>query len=248
MRKYIGMIVISMLFATLYAGAETIDAHYRVSFGVIGEIAEARAHLERKGDRYRIEVAGEATGFARSLSRNRKEKQVSEGHIKEGLLVPDRYSIIRSFGNKVIKRVYTIDHKTQQIIQHNEKTESGKLVWKDQKVLKYYAVNDLLTLYFNISILIPDKEKKATYTFKAVGAEKQHGSVEAIIPGKSEQVDYEKELGKGNYWYLTAIIHQKIFASNKGELILSIGQDGVTQRAILKDVVMFGDILAERIQ
>jgi hypothetical protein len=245
MKKYIWVMIITTLF---YAKAETIDAYYRVSFGVIGEIAKARAHLEREGDRYRIEVAGEATGFAKSLSRNRKEKQVSEGHIKEGLLVPDRYSVTRSFGNKVIKKVYTIDHKSQQIIQQNEKTESGKLVWKDQKVLDYYAVNDLLTLYFNISTLIPDKEKKATYTFKAVGAEKQQGSVEAIIPSKSERVDYEKELGRGDYWYLTAIIHQKIFSSNRGELILSIDRNGVTQRAILKDVVMFGDILAERIR
>jgi hypothetical protein len=237
-----------MMGALFCAEAETIDAYYRVSFGVIGEIAKARAHLEREGDRYRIEVAGEATGFARSLSRNRKEKQISEGYIKRGLLVPDRYSVIRSFGNKVIKKVYTIDHKAQQIIQDNEKTENGKLVWKDQKVLDYYAINDLLTLYFNIVTLIPDKEKKASYAFKAVGAEKQQGNVEAIVPGKSERADYERELGKGDYWYLTAIIHQKIFASNRGELILSIDRSGVTQRAILKDVVMFGDILAERVR
>ena len=228
--------------------AETIDALYKVSFGIIGEIGKAKAHLEKDGDRYRIEVAGEATGMAKALSKNRKEKQVSQGHIREGLLVPDSYSVIRSFGNKVITKVYTIDHQNQSVTQHNEKTEDGKLIWKESKVLDFYAGNDLLTLYFNINTLIPEKEKRATYTFKAVGAEKQQGSVEVIVPDRENRADYERDLGKGAAWYLTAIIHQKIFSSSKGELILSIDESGITQKAMLKDVVMFGDILAERVQ
>lgn len=241
------MLVIIMS-STFAVRAETIEAHYRVSFGVIGEIGKARAHLEREGDRYRIEVVGEATGIAKALSKNRKEKQVSQGHIREGLLVPDSYSVIRSFGNKVITKVYTIDHENQSVEQLNEKMEDNKLVWKESKVLDFYADNDLLTLYFNINTLIPEKEKKATYTFRAVGAEKQQGSVEVIVPGRDERADYEKYLGKGAAWYLTAIIHQKIFSSSKGELILSIDEAGITQKAMLKDVVMFGDILAERVQ
>ncbi len=228
--------------------AETMDALYSVSFGVIGEIGKAKAHLEREGDRYQIEVVGEATGMAKALSKNRKEKQVSLGRIREGLLIPDSYSVIRSFGNKVITKVYTIDHENRSVEQLNEKTEDGKLVWKERKVLDFYADNDLLTLYFNIGTLIPDKEKKATYTFKAVGAEKQQGRVEVIVPDREGRAGYEKDLGKGAAWYLTAIIHQKIFSSSKGELILSIDEAGITQKAILKDVVMFGDILAERVQ
>lgn len=228
--------------------AETIDARYKVSFGLIGEIGKATARLEKEGDRYRIEVVGEATGMAKALSKNRKEKQVSQGYIREGLLVPDRYSVTRSFGNKVITKVYIINHKNQSIEQLNEKTEDGKLIWKDTKVLDFYADNDLLTLYFNINTLIPEKGKGTTYTFKAVGAEKQQGSVEVIVPSRDERADYEKDLGKGAAWYLTAIIHQKIFSSSRGELILSINEAGITQKAMLKDVVMFGDILAERVQ
>ncbi len=228
--------------------AETIDALYTVSFGMIGEIGKAKAHLERDGDRYRIEVTGEATGIAKSLSKNRTEKQISQGHIKDGLLLPDSYSVIRSFSNKVITKVYTIDHKLQRVVQVNEKTEDGKLIWKDSKVLDFYAANDLLSLYFNINTMIPEKEKKATYTFKAVGAEKQQGSVEVIVPDKEGRISYEENLGKGGAWYLTAIIHQKIFSSDKGELILSIDENGITQKAMLKDVIMFGDILAERVK
>ena len=247
MKKFLLITVITVSFAfSLYA--ETIDALYKVSFGVIGEIGKAKAHLERDGDRYRIEVVGEATGIAKALSKNRKEKQVSQGHIRDGLLLPDSYSVIRSFGNKVITKIYTIDHKNQRVEQRNEKTEDGKLIWEENKVLDFYAKNDLLTLYFNINTMIPEKEKKAVYTFKAVGAEKQQGSVEVVVPDREGRVDYEKNLGQGGTWYLTAIIHQEIFSSNKGELILSIDENGITQKAMLKDVVMFGDIMAERVK
>jgi len=48
-------------------------------------------------------------------------------------------------------------------------------------------------------------------------------------------------------WYAKAIVHQDIFSSDKGELLLRIGDDGITQKAVLKDLIFFGDIRAERI-
>ena len=240
--------MITILSSVLSLQAETMDALYKVSFGVIGEIGKAKAHLDKEGDRYRIEVVGAATGIAKALSKNRKEKQISEGHVKNGLLIPDHYSVVRSFGKKVATKTYTIDHEHQRVELAYEKVENGKLVWQEKKTLDFYANNDLLTLYFNIATMIPEKGKKANYTFKAVGAEKQQGSVEVIVPDGEGRAGYQKDLGEGAAWYLTAIIHQKIFASHKGELILSIDENGITEKAMLKDVVMFGDILAERVQ
>ncbi len=246
MKKY--LLIIIMMSFVLDLQAETMDAHYKVSFGMIGEIGEAKAHLEKEANKYSIEVAGEATGLAKNLSKNRKEIQMSKGHIKEGLLIPDSYTVIRSFSNKVITNTYTIDHEKKSVVQFNEKTENGKRIWSDRKVLNYYADNDLLTLYFNINILIPEKGKKGLYAFKIVGAEKQKGNVEIIVPDKDNRGEYEKNLGGKGTWYLTAIIHQKIFSSNKGELILSINETGITEKAMLKDVVMFGDIVSERVK
>ena len=96
--------------------------------------------------------------------------------------------------------------------------------------------------------MIKERSKAASYEFSAVGAERQKGKVEVYIPKKSELKVYKKKLGEGEYWYITAVIYQKIFASNKGELMLSIGKDGITQKAVLKDLVMFGDLVAERIK
>ena len=240
--------MIAMATVIIILPAQTIEAEYRVSFGILGEIGNAKAHLERNDEHYRIEIEGISTGFAKSLSRNRKERQVSEGHVEKGILIPDRYSIIRSYANKVIKKTYIIDHQNKKVERLVEKTEDGKLIWQEKKRLDFYAQNDLLTLYFNMAVLIPEKEKGAYYKFKALGAEKQGGDVEVIVAGKDTRALYEDTLGKGGEWYLTAIIHQKIFSSNRGELMLSVDENGITKRAILKDVILFGDIVAERIR
>jgi hypothetical protein len=247
MKQTIKMLAI-LLFVAVVVEADTMQAQYKVSFGILGEIGIAKAHLERGGGSYRIEIEGISTGFAKSLSRNRKEIQRSEGHIVDGVLVPDRYTIIRSFADKTILKRYTIDHAKKSVTRLVEKKEGDKLVFKEEKHLDFYAPNDLLTLYFNLPRLIPDKDKSAYYKFKALGAEKQGGKIEVVVAGKETRSLYENDLGRGGYWYLTAIIHQKIFSSNRGELMLSVDEDGITRKAILKDVVLFGDIRAERIQ
>ncbi len=246
MKKYIIFIFGILFQTTLFA--QTLDAHYSVSFGMVGEVAIASAHLQKEGDRYSIEIAGEATGIAKSLSKNRKERQRSHGRIIDGILVSDSYSIERSFGDKIIRRVYEFDHTKREVWQNNEKIEGGKLIWQERKALDFYAPNDLLTLYFNLDKLLPEKEQAANLTFKAVGAEKQQGSVEVIIPDEQKRKSFKTELGDAEGWYLAAIIHQKIFASNEGELHLLIGADGITQRAVLKDVLLFGDIVAKRVK
>ncbi len=44
------------------------------------------------------------------------------------------------------------------------------------------------------------------------------------------------------------IVYQKIFSSDKGELLLKIGKnDGITQKAVLKDLLLFGDVRAYKI-
>lgn len=236
------------MFGSVLLTGETLDAVYRVNFGMFGEIGIAKAHLEKNGKQYSIRVEGEATGIAKKLSKSRKEVHLSKGHIEKGLLVSDTYTVIRSYGKKKSRKYYKIDHEKQQVVKTYEKFEDGKQVSRDKKILDFYAENDLLTLYFNIASLIREKEKKGMYSFNAVGAEKQKGSVTVIVPDLKERVVYEADLGKGSAWYLTAIIHQKIFASDRGELILAIDKEGITEKAMLKDVLLFGDVIAERIQ
>ena len=228
--------------------ANVLDVSYEVSFGMFGKLGVSDAHLETTGDKYVIDIQMKATGLAKALSKNREERHISKGHIVKGLYVSDSYTVVKSYGEKHIEKHYTIDHENKKVKKEYFRTKNGKTEKGEPEVLDFYSKNDLLTLYFNLPKMIKERSKAATYEFSAVGAERQKGTVKVTIPKKSELKAYRKTLGEGDYWYIKAIIYQKIFASNKGELMLSIGKDGITQKAVLKDLVMFGDLVAERIK
>ena len=228
--------------------AETITANYKVEFGIFGEIGVANATLTKDNASYTIDVELIATGLAKKLSGNRKEHHISKGHLENGVMVSDLYQVIKSHGNKTTNKVYYIDHENKSVIKSYKHWKNGKLSADSNTSMDYYSKNDLLTLYFNLDKKIKDKRKSALYTFKAVGAEKQKGTVQIAIPKASELDEYKSSLGESkNSWYARAIINQDIFSSDKGELLLRVGDDGITQKAVLKDLIFFGDIRAERL-
>ncbi len=228
--------------------AKVLDVSYKVSFGILGEMGISDAHLETKGDLYTIEIKMKATGMAKMLSKNRKERHISKGHIVNGLYISDSYTVVKSYGKKHTEKRYTIDHKNKKVKKEYLRTKDGKTEKDEHTILDFYSENDLLTLYFNLPKMIKDLSKAGTYEFSAVGAERQKGIVQVRIPKASELQEYKKVLGEGDYWYMTAILYQKIFASNRGELMLAVGKDGVAQKAVLKDLILFGDLVAKRIK
>ena len=243
------LFILALIFMFISQGhAKVLDVSYEVSFGVFGKLGISDAHLETTGDKYIIDIKMRATGLAKILSKNRKERHVSKGHIVNGMYISDSYKVVKSYGEKHIEKYYIIDHKNKKVKKAYFRTKNGKIEKDEHAVLDFYSENDLLTLYFNLPKMIQERSKAGTYKFSAVGAERQEGTVKVIIPKESEINGYKKTLGEGEYWYLTAIIYQKIFASNKGELMLAVGKDGVAQKAVLKDLILFGDLVAERIE
>ncbi len=228
--------------------AKVLDVSYEVSFGVLGQLGISDAHLETKGDSYTIDIKVKATGLAKTLSKNRKERHISKGHIVNGMYISDSYQVMKRYGEKYILKRYTIDHKTKKIKKEYFSKKNGKITKGKELILDFYSNNDLLTLYFNLPKMIKDLSRAGTYEFSAVGAERQKGKVEVHIPEESELKAYKKVLGEGDYWYMTVVIYQKIFESNKGELMLAVGKDGIAQKAVLKDLIMFGDLVSERIK
>ena len=238
--------IIAALLLSVSLQAETIRADYDVSYGVLGKIGVAKAVLHKQAHTYEIDIHLAATGMAKALSGNRKERHVSKGRIVDGVLISDSYEVTREYREtKVVKR-YLIDHQKKRVQKIYRKYKSGKLADEQRTDLSFYASNDLLTLYFNLDRLLPDKQKAGTYTFQAVGAEKQQGKVDIILPSAKEIPAYEKDLGPGAAWYATVVIYQKIFMSKEGRLQLAVGKDGITQTALLKDLILFGDIRAVR--
>ncbi len=245
MKKLLFLTVVYLLLSINLNG-ETIRVDYKVDFGIVGEIGVAHAKLIKDGDTYEIDIKLEATGITKFLSGDRKEEHISKGHIVNGMLVSDFYHIKKTHGMKVSDIIYRINHNTKRVVKVDKKWKRGKLYKERERVMKYYSKDDLLTLYFNLNRYIKDKNSSGDYQFKAVGAEIQKGFVDIHIPSSNELDEYKSLLGEdSNCWYAKAIVHQKIFSSDKGELLLAIRRgDGITKRAVLKDLILFGDVRA----
>ncbi len=243
--KKIWIFLTIIMLSTL--NAETIKADYKVEFGIIGEIGVANAVLTRDDKSYEIDVELKATGLAKTLSGGRTEHHISKGHIENGLMVSDMYQVIKSHGSKASNKIYRFDHQKKIVTKTYKSWKNGKVDDESTKTLKFYSKDDLLTLYFNLNKKIDRTKEDKHYTFLAVGAEKQEGKAEIYIPKKSDYGEYKEMLGENeNSWYAQAIIHQNIFSSDKGELLLRIGDDGITQKAVLKDLILFGDVRATK--
>lgn len=242
------LLISIFLFSITYLQAEVIKADFKVDFGIIGEIGIANAVLTKDDKFYEINVKLKATGIAKTLSGGRTEEHISKGHIENGVMVSDYYQVTKSHGSKMTTKLYTNNHQDKTVKKVYKRWKNGDLTVDREETLSFYSSDDLLSLYFNLDKKVTDKKASKDYIFKAVGAEKQKGKVELSIPEQTNLSDYKEMLGESDdSWYAKAIVHQDIFSSDKGELLLRVGDDGITQKAVLKDLIFFGDIRAERI-
>lgn len=235
------------LFATgmMLVNAQSVNVNYGVRFGVLGELGKASVAMNESKSSYTIDIHAKTTGMVRAMSGNRQERHTSRGHISDGKYISDSYSVHISHGNKVKDKIYTINHKTKQVTKRIIKKEGGRVVSDSVEKLDFYSQNDLLSIYMNTPKLIaPSGATSKTYRFKAIGAENQDGTIEIFVPSLSQLPKYKKELGDGHKWYFKAIINQPIFASKRGEFMISMDENGVTNKAVLQDLIMFGDLVA----
>lgn len=226
--------------ATLWA--ETMRAEYVVEYGIFGKMGVAEATLERNATHYKIRMRAKATGLAKVLSGGRVETYTSEGRIEKGWFVPDLYAKdIRHSGKRRVKTYY-FDHPQRKVTYVEVRYKDGKQTREKSGVLPYYADNDIFSLYFNIRQIIPNCNAPFDETLHAVGAEKKTGKIRIrTLTDKKERMLARDMLGKGEC-YLKVTIYQKLFGSKGGELYLLLRKDGVAKTAVLKDVVMFGDV------
>ncbi|MFA5502093.1 MAG: hypothetical protein WC253_05625 [Sulfurovaceae bacterium] len=240
--------VFILLFLSVFVYAKSIDVNYGVSFGVLGELGIANVHLDESNNRYTIDINAKTTGIVKTMSSNRQERHISRGHIVNGKYVSDSYIVHVSRANKIKDKIYTINHQTKTVTKRIIKKENGKVVSDVREKLPFYSSNDLLSMYMNMPKLIsPSSGTAKNYRFKAVGAENQNGNIEIYVPDISGLSTYKQELGNEGHWYFTAIINQPIFASKRGEFMIAMDKDGVTQKAVLQDIILFGDLVARKL-
>ncbi|RXJ82016.1 DUF3108 domain-containing protein [Arcobacter sp. F2176] len=253
-------IIIFIIFLSIFLNAKTFEATYKISYGIFGELGIAKTSLEiLPNDTYKIKVHAYATGIAKFLSSNKEEYYESYGKIKNNLLIPNKYITISNNDYKKRKKTYLFDYKNKQILvkkyerklniryDENLKKKESWEINESKEFTNFFATNDLLSLFFNITKVVPSFKKGNSYAFKAIGANKDNGKLDIIIPKNEAYKELQEALNTKNKKFIVSI-HQKIFSSSNGELFISLNKEGFCDKVVLKDVLIFGDITGEMIK
>lgn len=231
-----------------FVSAKVTQLNYTATFGIFGTVGTIENRLTQNDKSYEIDTKVILAGLAKVLMGGQTEHYVSKGHIKDGLMVSDFYQMTSEKRTKKVIKEYQIDHNEKYVTKRVRKWQKEKLVEDRTEKLKFYAEDDLLTLYFNMGNAVRQKPKGKTYLFKSVGLEKQNGEVQITVPDEIQVAEYKKDLGQDGEIYAKAFIHQKNFRKKKGDILLSIAQDGFINRSVIKDILFYGDAKLTRIK
>ena len=224
---------------TSHLWSSVIQVNYKATFGIFGTVGTIHNTLTQHKKTYKIETTVTLAGLAKMIMGGQTEHYVSKGHIVNGMMISDSYTMTSLKKDEKKVKEYHIDHKHKRVTKIYKKWKKNRLIANEKKVLQFYAKNDLLTLYFNMNHAL--KQKGKVYHMKAVGLEKQKGKVQVTVPSDAKSAPYKKDLGSTANWYAKALIVQENFRKNKGDILLSVDKDGFIKKAVIKDVLLYGD-------
>lgn len=223
------------------AYAKVVSATYEVSFGVLDTLGIADARFETRDDQtYSIRIEARTSGIARVLSDNRVEIYESHGTIQNGRLVPQKYAKTRRTDSKKSIKIYTFDHETKTVWRETIEKDEWDRVKND-----YYATEDILTLFFNFRHYLQSRQNRS---FQAIGGNKKDGRIDVVFPGSEETAQMKRKLQTHKGEFVKVILNDRIFSSARGELLINLGADDLCERAILEDVLLFGDVVGTRVR
>ncbi|MEA3554826.1 MAG: DUF3108 domain-containing protein [Campylobacterota bacterium] len=239
--------LVLILTLPLFLFGVELQSDYDISFGIFGSLGKAKTYINRDNKKYNIKVEAYAQGFAKYLSNYRKETYESKGIVKDNLLYPLEYTKTKSTYSYTKIKKYTFDHKNKKVIlEKNDFLKDTNTTTSSTEVYEFYAQNDILSLYFNIINLIKDEDKE-NLVFHAIGAKKNNGRVDIIKPNDEDLIDIKNLMEIDTDNFLRVRINQDIFSSSDGEMIINVDQNNICNKVILKDVLLFGDIIGKKI-
>lgn len=256
------LFILLTLFLPLYA--QSIKAGYDVSFGVIGEIGKAEITYIHNKDDYTIIVEAWTIGMASVLSQNRKETYASQGKVIDGVLHPDVFVKYKSTDRYTKSSLFTFDHQSQKVHLYRDKETSVSSTRFDVNTMnnikvdtdefehtdenfRFYTDNDLLSLFFNTQKIFPTLKDGESKELSAIGSKTPNCAIDIEVPTLTKRHELEEAMSCDEGSFLTVILHQEIFQSEKGELHINFDEDGFAENVLLKDVILFGDIRGKRV-
>jgi hypothetical protein len=222
--------------------AKVITATYEVSYGIFQTMGIADARFEtRDDDTYSIRIEARTTGIAKVLSNNRVEVYESHGTIINGKLVPNKHIKIRRTNSKKTTKLYTFDHGKKTVLKEVIEGKGRG----DKEPNDFYAPEDILSLFFNVKQYMKLRQNQVLY---AIGANKNNGRIDVVFPKGKELEKVARELEIEDGVFVKVILNDRIFSSANGELLINLDEDGLCEKAILQDVLLFGDIVGKRVR
>lgn len=233
-------ILIAIVLLFQLAQAKVVSATYTVSFGIFQTLGTADAQFETREDNtYSIRIEARTSGVAKFLTNNRIETYESYGNIVNGILVPKKYIKIRRTDSKKTTKIYTFDHSNKTVWRENIESDE----W-DKVKNEFYAPEDILTLFFNFKNYLKSRQDRPFYV---IGGSRKEGRVDINFPRNEELGEIKKKLEAEEGDFLKVILNDRIFSSAKGELLINLDSDGLCEKAVLEDVLLFGDIVGQRV-
>lgn len=221
--------------------AKTLTATYEVSYGIFEALGVADARLDIKEDQtYSIRIEARTSGIAKLLTNNRVEIYESHGSVLNGVLIPQKYIKIRRTDSKKSTKIYTFDHPNKIVWRENIQSDE----W-DKVKNEFYASEDVLSLFFNFKTHLKSRKDRPFYV---VGGNKKDGRIDINFPRDEVLSKMQEKLEMKEGDFVKVVLNDRIFSSAQGELLINLDQEGLCEKAILEDVLLFGDIVGKRIK
>lgn len=227
-----------MIFVFLFSIVSAENYRYSILAGLIGKIADVKVKHHKKGASYRIQIDILSQGMAKMLSHNLKEHHSSYGSVKHGEYYAKEYKIEKTYKNIHFIRRYIFDYRHKKIIKISTKWEKGKKLYEHKERLKYFAHNDILTLYHNI-MKYKKKNGAGSYTIKLAGAEREAGKLTFQLPPGKTFYGLES---------IKLFLRHSYFSKGQGGLTMGIDAKGIVKKGILDNVKLLGKVSLKRIK
>jgi len=240
------LLIITIVLLGTQAWGKVTHVNYLATFGPFGKVGTITNTLTQTANSYKIETRVKLAGIANLLLNGQKEHYISKGHMENGHMVCDFYEMTTLKGSTKKVKTYHINHSKKYVSKQYRRWKNNKLIKDKKERLKFYAKDDLLTLYFNMNHALTEKGK--TYHFNVVGLEKQKGKVSIQVPKSTQTKSYQRDLGSTADWYAKAGIVQENFKHNKGNILLSVSKDGFIKKAVIKNIMLYGNAELTRIK
>ena len=234
--------ILIFLFASLHA-----EMVYSANGTFIGKILDIRINHHANAKKYTISIDMKAVGLAKTMSGGLKERHTSHGTIRRGEYYAKEYMIDKLYKDIRYIRKYLFDYKRKKIVKVSTKWKKGKKLYEKKETLRYFAHNDIMTLYHNI-MRFKKKNKTGRYVIALAGAEKEGGKLTFSLPEGAHLKGEQKALGMKNSEIIKLFMKRSFFSGGKGNLVFGVDKKGIVKKGTLKNVKLLGEVTLKHIK